>query len=243
MRWLLSILGSACLIILLFSPCKSQTTIDGSGKIAKETRQVSKFRKVSLFGSGKLVITQNKSESLILECDENILEHIQSKVKEEELEIGPKDVILNPSRPILYRLSLKQVDILKIFDSAVVEISDLKTKIFKAVVNNPESFHILKLDAESATFEITGPGTVRVDTGVTRTQVIFIRGPAKYNAPRFESDNAEIDITGAGQAKVWVKLKLDAKISRSGKVEYYGSPTISSDIPVSGKLKSLGEKP
>lgn len=41
------------------------------------------------------------------------------------------------------------------------------------------------------------------------------------------------------KANVWVVNKLNIKISGSGKLDYYGSPRISSSVSGSGKVTAL----
>jgi hypothetical protein len=243
MKWFPIFLGFVSLIFLSTSPCGSQTIVNGSGQIEEESRAVSNFHKVSLTGSGILRITQGEKESLAIKCDKNILEYIRTEVKNGVLEIGPKDVSLRPSRPIKYTISLKHLNSLKILGSASVEIDDLKTDSFKAIVSKSESFNIKKIEAQSLTFEIGGSGTVSVGSGMAESQKISIQGSAKFSAPELKSGDIEIDITGSGNAKIWVTNELEAKIAGSGQIQYYGSPTVSSHISAAGKLKPLGSKP
>lgn len=104
----LSVIG-----IILFSiiSCNSKR-ISGSGTIIRESRSVSGFQRVSLSGAGHLFINQGDEESLEIECDDNILSYIKTRVNGGTLEIGPEKVSLDPSKPITYRLSLKNLQAL-----------------------------------------------------------------------------------------------------------------------------------
>jgi hypothetical protein len=243
MKWFLIFLGFVSLIFLSRSPCDSQTIVNGSGEIEEELREVYNFRKVSVIGSGCLRITQGAKESLEIKCDKNILEYIQTIVKNSVLEIGPKDVSLRPSRSIEYTLSLKHLNILKILGSASVEMDDLEAENFMAILNKSESFSVKKINAQSLAIEISGSGKVSIGSGTAKNQKISIQGSANFSAPKLKSENIEIDIAGSGTAKIWVTNKLEVKIAGSGQVQYYGSPTVSSDISATGKLKRLGPTP
>ena len=243
MKWFAMILGLASFAFLSTSACNSKKTIRGSGNITKESRQVSGFRKVSISGSGHLSITQGDIESLEIECDDILMPHIRTVVKNETLKIGPKDVSLRPSRPIEYRLSLIDFDTLRTSGSVSVESPALRTETLKVSVSGSGSFTLEKLEAQSLKFDISGSGEVNIESGESASQRVSISGSGDFNVPNLKSQNIEISISGSGKARVWVTEKLDIKISGSGKIQYYGSPTISSRVSGSGKIESLGTKP
>jgi len=243
MKWFAMILGLTGFAFFSTSACNSKTTIRGSGNITTESRQVSGFREVSVSGSGHLSITQGEIESLEIECDDNLMPYIQTVVKNETLKIGPKDVSLRPSRPIEYRLALRDLDTLRTSGSVSVESPALRTENLKASVSGSGSFSLEKLEAQSLTFDIRGSGEVNIESGESGSQTISISGSGEFNVPNLKSQDIEITISGSGRTKVWVTEKLDVKISGSGKIQYYGSPTVSSRVSGSGKIESLGTKP
>ena len=56
------------------------TIIKGSGNLITETRQVSNFDSIDLSGSGEVIVTQGGSESLTIETDDNVMEHVKAEV-------------------------------------------------------------------------------------------------------------------------------------------------------------------
>ena len=57
------------------------TIIKGSGNLITETRQVSNFDSIDLSGSGEVIVTQGGSESLTIETDDNVMEHVKAEVQ------------------------------------------------------------------------------------------------------------------------------------------------------------------
>ncbi len=87
MKYLMIILSF--IAIVLITPSSSYAkTVKGSGNIIKDSRSVAGFDKVSISGSGFLLITQGDEESLAIECDDNIASYIRSSVKDGTLNIG-----------------------------------------------------------------------------------------------------------------------------------------------------------
>ena len=228
-------------LLFLTNSCELKS-INGSGNIIKESRSVSGFNRVSISGSGHLFISQGDNESLIIECDANIEPHILSIVRDKTLEIGPKKLNLNPSEPIKYFLSLRNLRALKTSGSILVRSTALRTENLSVVINGSGKLILGSIEAQSITLNISGSGKVNIESGYSKNQRLSISGSGEFNVPNLKSENADINIRGSGKATVWVTNKLSIKISGSGKLYYYGSPRISSTISGSGKVDSLGAK-
>ena len=83
---------SVSIVALLFlSGCDWFTsvreTIEGAGSTVREERPVSYFSEIEAQGMGTIILTQGDQETLTVEAPENILPHIVTKVKGDELRI------------------------------------------------------------------------------------------------------------------------------------------------------------
>ena len=241
MKYLKIIILPLIMFLFFISACDFKS-INGSGKIIKNSRSVSGFNRITISGSGHLFIIQGNTESLQIECDDNIEPHILSIVKNETLEIGPKKVNLNPSKPIQYTLFLRNLSALKTSGAIKVKSNMLKTENLSVVMNGSGKFILGRIEAQSIEVDINGSGKVDIESGNSKYQNLSISGSGKFNLSKVKSENADVKISGSGKAKVWVVNKLNIKISGSGKLDYYGTPRISSNVSGSGKVDSLGEK-
>ncbi len=241
MKYLKIILSFIALV--LFTPGSSYAkTIKGSGNIIKDSRSVVGFDKVSISGSGFLLITQGDDESLVIECDDNIASHIRSSVKDETLYIGPKNINLKSSEPIKYRLSFKNLKSLKSSGSIRVNGDALKTESLGLWISGSGKISLGNIEAHSLTSSMSGSGEINIDSGHVEDQKIAMSGSGEVNASNLKSENTDLAISGSAKARVWATDELDIKISGSGKLYYYGSPTISTSISGSGNVESLGDK-
>jgi putative autotransporter adhesin-like protein len=238
---------SKIILILLILPlfltnsC-NVNSINGSGNIIKNSRSVSGFNRVSISGSGHLFIIQGNKESLTIDCDDNIEPYIFSIVKDKTLKIGPDKFNLNPSEPIKYTLTLRNIRALKTSGSILVKSNTLRTEKLKVEISGSGRFILDRIEAQSITFKINGSGKVDIESGNLQNQILSISGSGEFNLPNLKSENTDLNISGSGKAKVWVTNKLNIKISGNGKAYYYGTPIISSTISGSGKVDSLGTK-
>ena len=77
-RFLLTVL----IIGLFSSACGGAETIQGSGNVTSESRNVSNFNEVELQGIGNLTVQQTGSESLTIEAEENIIPYLKTEVQD-----------------------------------------------------------------------------------------------------------------------------------------------------------------
>ncbi len=229
-------------ILSLASGCGAKgfggAKIKGSGNIITQKRDVSEFHAIKLSGKGKLIITQGKTESLTIETDENLMQYLQTQVKDKTLHLKQKDVNLSPSKDILYKIDLINLKEIVIRGSGKVVASTLKGDNLVIQVHGAGHIKIDSLIADKFDLEIGGSGKCFVAGKVTE-QNIKIGGSGKYNAPKLDSKTTAIKIGGSGNVTVRTSDTLNIAISGSGNVNYYGNPKKQFSISGSGKTKHL----
>jgi carbon monoxide dehydrogenase subunit G len=200
-------------VLLLTASC---SVASGSGTVASESRAVSGFNAVEISGAGELSIEQTGTESLSIEAEDNILPLLTSEVSGGTLKLDKKPrAFLRTTKPITYRLTVKDLTRLGISGSATVRVSQLRTP----------SLHV----------EISGSGAVTA-AGTADDQQLEISGSGSYDAAQVTGKSATIDISGSGKATVNASDVLDVQISGSGTVTYSGDPRITQDVSGSGRL-------
>ena len=238
------------------------TTVKGSGNIVTKTYDVADFSGVTLAGFGDVYITQAETESLSVETDDNIFAQLDIRVTGNELILGTKpNVSLNPSRSIVYRLTVKDLNDIVLAGSgniysealqsdelrvSVAGSGDIKVKGFDGTglsIRLPGSGNITieKVAVTSVDTSINGSGDIKL-IGKAERQSIDVNGSGKYVAGDLETASADISIVGSGNLTVWVNDNLDVRVSGSGDVSYFGRPSVNQRGGGSGNVISLGEK-
>ena len=191
--------------------------IAGSGKIVTEPRTVSDFSAVSLSGSGHVIVEQTGTESLTVTADDNLLPYIKTEVHGNTLELGTKDSMtnLNPTEDIVYKLTVKNLDDVRISGSGQADV--------KSLTENQLQVRI------SGSGDMTGQGTVDdLD--------LRISGSGSYSGQQLKSKRATVGVSGSGSVLVNASDTLKASVSGSGSVEYVGDPQVSSNVSGSGSV-------
>jgi len=84
-----TLIVSVMLVSLLAASCVVKT-IEGSGDIETEARQVSGFDSIELSHMGDVYLTQGETEGLTVRADDNLLEYIVTEVVNGTLKLGVK---------------------------------------------------------------------------------------------------------------------------------------------------------
>ena len=186
----------------------------GSGTAGRETRQVSGIRAVQLTGDAVLSIEQTGVESLTVETDDNLLDHVSSDVVDGTL-VLEVDGIIDPTDSIAYEMTVADLESITLTGSGIVEVKDL--------------------EADRLDVSISGSGTVTV-AGTTAAQAADIGGSGRYNARELSSTTATVDISGSGTATVSVRDRLNVDIAGSGAVTYHGDPVVVQHVSGAGHV-------
>jgi putative autotransporter adhesin-like protein len=209
--WLLT----PCLVLL--SACVFDT-IAGSGNIITEPRTVSGFSRVSLSGSGQVVIEQTGTESLKVTADDNLLPYIKTEVRGETLELGWTNPMTNlrPTDEIIFRLTVKTLDGLDVSGSGKADARGL--------------------NAGRLRINISGSGDLSAQ-GTADDLDLGISGSGGYRGDELKAKRAVVGISGSGRAVIAANETLNANVSGSGSVEYIGDPEVSQHMSGSGSVR------
>jgi hypothetical protein len=192
-------------------------SISGSGHVISETRNMSGFSKVSLEGSGRVVIEQGGPESLTVTSDDNLLSHIKTEVRGSTLVLGEKSgVSLSPSQDIVFKVTLRTLDNLDVSGSGAAQAKGLQGSRMK--------------------IDISGSGDVSAE-GADDDLDVTISGSGRFRGDGLKSKRTRVDISGSGGAVVASSDTLDATVSGSGSIEYIGAPQVHQNISGSGSVR------
>lgn len=199
--------------------------VEGSGMIVKAQRAIGEFHAVRLNGEGHVIVTRGTTTGLTLEADDNFVSLIETSVENGTLVIGLDDaqgpLDLRETQPIRFYVS---------------------TPMFDGVeINGAGSVTADNFEAEQVGLTIDGSGEVKL-SGATRVLNIGIHGTGHVDASNLRATRTRIEIGGSGAVNAWATGQLDAAISGTGNIQYYGRPTINKVITGLGTLIALGDK-
>ena len=236
------VFGLLLLVAILSVTACNLSVTRGSGDLITETREVSNFDSIDLSGSGEVVITQGEGESLTIETDDNVMEHVKAEVSGGTLILGFEEGVnlVSPTR-LLFTVGVDELTSVSISGSGDIESDMIVTDRFDATISGSGDVLIPALTADAVEARISGSGEIDL-AGEAADQNINIGGSGSYRGGDLLGETVKVTIGGSGNATVWATESLDTNVSGSGSVSYYGRPSVSTDNSGSGDVTSLGEK-
>ena len=221
---------TGCIIVI------NGKSVQGSGNIITQEREVSEFSKVHLKGSGKVFLTPGKKQSLEIKTDDNIMPLIETDVSGNKLTISHGNNHLRPTSFEVY-ITLENLEGVRISGSGdIIGKGRFVTNTLYAEISGSGD---MDLEVETGLLEtkISGSGSIHL-SGKAEDYTVSISGSGKINAFDVDAKHVSVKISGSGDCRVSTSESLDAKISGSGDVYYRGRPQINAKISGSGSLKS-----
>lgn len=241
---------SGAMIVALFAAALFLTGCDantlggtrGSGNVTSEKRDVSGYHEIDLSGIGTLVIDQNGNEGLTIEGEDNVISKIRTAVNNGRLDIGVEPGMgINPTRPIKYTVSVKNLDYLELSGSGDVQAASLKADNLTYKLSGSGSADLKSMQLNGLNATLSGSGSITF-AGKTNTQDVVISGSGSYKASDLQSKEANVRVSGSGSATVRVSDKLNADVSGSGSITYYGNPgNVQQSKSGSGSINKAGD--
>jgi len=197
-------------------------TIRGSGDVVEQTRAVSGITGVNLATLGHLTIEVGNTESLRIEAEDNLMEYLETEVRNGSLRIGTQeDVRLDPTKPVNYYLTVTGLDTIVISSSGDIEMGELEADVLEV--------------------DISSSGDLDIASGQVKAQNVTISSSGNYTAEDLVSTEAEVRLNSSGSATIWVLDFLKANLNSSGDLRYRGDPTVDATTNSSGEVIQIGE--
>jgi len=237
-------LATALIASLMLSACTlgAVRNISGSGVIAEETREMSGISSVKFSTLGHLTITVGDTESLTIECEDNLFAYLLTEVDNGKLTIQSRpNLDIEPTKPLNFYLTVKALDRIEITSSGDIEASDLQAGQFSIKISSSGNLEMGELEAETLEVELRSSGNLDIAGGKVKTQNIKLTSSGNYNAENLESDEAEVKISSSGTVTIWVKNHLTADLSSDGEIRYQGNPKVDVSSDSSGGVIKIDD--
>jgi hypothetical protein len=176
----------------------------GNGVKATEVREVGDFEKVAAKGVANVVITVGQPKSVTVTVDENLMELVETEVKDHQL-------VISTSRSISTGIGLNvEITVPTLTEAGVSGVGDI-------TVN----------DASGATLQlrVSGAGNIRASGTVGNVEA-RVSGVGDVELRELNAENVKVSVSGSGGAQVYASKSVDATVSGVGGIDIYGNPEI-----------------
>lgn len=182
----------------------------GSGKIVRQEREVEPFHAVVIDGAFTVEITGGSEFGLVVSGEDNLLEHIETRVADGRLQISANGSYCS-THAMVIQLTTKMLDQISA-DGATDITADL---------------HDLQLTDMSVA--LNGTCTMR-SRGSAAQLHVHLQGTAELDATEFKSTIVNVTARDATVAKLSVAQILKGVSSDASAIYYLGTPQLEVDI-------------
>jgi hypothetical protein len=224
-RWLLAaaaaaLVGAGIVIGLVINDQTGDTStgvgVEGSGVPASETRDVASFAAVDLAGSNTVTIHVGGKPSVVVSADDNLLDHVTTRVDGGKLVIGTIPGSFSTRSPMNVDVTVPSLDALTLSGSGIVSADGI--------------------DSEKLTIALPGSGVLRA-SGTATTLDVDHSGSGDAQLEGLTATNVHAVLGGSGRIVVTATKSLDATVSGSGAIFYRGDPEqVATNVTGSGAV-------
>lgn len=209
--------------------------IRGNGNVEKETRNISSFSAIDISSAFEIYLTQGNSEALVIEADENLMEHIITEVRGGILKIYVKGNIRNV-KTMKAHISFKMMDKIELSGACNIrgegtyKFNDLDIEVSGA------SEIKMNLTADKVYLDLSGASDIEF-TGSANKLTIEVSGATEVYAQDFEVKECSINASGASTIKVFATEELSVDASGASTVRYKGQPMVNFDTSGASSIR------
>lgn len=263
---------AAAIISLAFVSCtfnydeESSTgwdKIKGNGKIVTQNYDVSAFKEISITLPATVNFTVSDTYTCAVRVDENILEYLEIKVKNDELIMKKTDIsknlratefVIELSAPSLEEITLAgsgkftvssplegdELDVNVAGSGGIVFNEKINYQKIELMVAGSGDLDCSEMIADELEATIAGSGDIKVDSGTVHGAEVSVAGSGDI-VLTCDIKNLEANIAGSGDIKARVNGRLEYTIFGSGEIGYYGNPTLKGSKVGQDNITRLGD--
>lgn len=229
------------LIGLLATSCEIKIdgieSISGNKKVVTENRTVNEpFTQIEASRGLDVEVTQSDILSIVVEADENLLDHIETKISNGTLKItSDKNIKRAKSKKIKISVSNPE----KVRASSAAEIEFKNTVIIPSITLKSSSGGEINatVEAENIIGESSSGGEISIEGKALFLEVSASSG-GEIDAKDLLANEITASASSGGTVKVRPILSLDGKASSGGTINYYNEPkSVIKKVSSGGSIK------
>ncbi len=232
------VLAGLLLAVVFVSSTNSLSAQRASGNknVVNQERPVEPFTGIDVGGAFNVYLTIRDQFSLIIETDENLLEKITTKIRNEKLTITSSG-IRNASKLNIY-VSAPEISYVNVSGAATLKSDNTLAADYLELIASGASNLSLDVDVDELVTEASGASSVKL-TGTAFNHKVKASGASDVKAGNLLTTNTTVAASGAADVKINASEKVTRKISGAGSVKVTGAPEIMQATGDTGRTSSF----
>ncbi len=234
------LLTTVLFAFLLNTGCINEVnTLKGDGNLTTMNHDIGYFNKLDLRGMFNVILKEGKEESLVIETDDNLHQHINIEIKNNVLHINSdRDIMLRPSK---MDIRITYTDLENLSSGGACNLTGkttIRAESFTLDISGAAAGE-LNFETENLETNVSGASSITL-TGYANSHKVTLSGASKLMAKNLNTEKTLINLSGAGAANIYATQLLDASLSGVGSIKYEGNPkTRLTNVSGIGSIRSI----
>lgn len=216
---------------------KNNRRIKESGVQTTQNRTTKTYDAINAGGSFKVVLVAGTEGTITITGDENIITHIVTEVKNNELHIYfEKNLSITYRSQIIVTVPVEAISGITFAGSGdVVSKTTLNATNFNVKLSGSGDVDIA-VNATKVSATLAGSGDINISGKTTELEAKVV-GSGDIDCGKLVSENATVTVSGSGDLKVNCTNNLTAAVAGSGTIKYKNKPaTMNKTVAGSGEI-------
>lgn len=234
-----------CLVVIIISALSacsfgpitfiSPNRVQGSGVVTEATLPVTDFSGIDLATLGDVHIEFGSNEGLRIEAEDNLIPYFVATVVNGMLKIDttPDTIILNPTQPILFYVTVVNLDSVTISGSGDIFVPAVDTSSFSASISGSGDIIMSDLNADAIDLSISGSGTIQGNQTDCTNLTVDISGSGNVLLQDLTANSVDGQIPGSGDIRIQDGMVENQTICLDGSGDYEAGNVESNSVDIS----------
>lgn len=202
------------------------TIIKGNGNVVKEERNVAEFSGIYVSSAINIILEKGNQQKILVETDENIMEHISTQVEGNVLRVKIKNAltIRKATKMNVYVTYTGLNNLSASGASSIKGDEEINAKNLKIESSGASDINI-NVDSENIEVDISGASDLIIK-GKTSVLKGEASGASNLLAKGLVIGKAFLEVSGASDAKINVTELMNADVSGASSLKYTGNPEV-----------------
>lgn len=188
-----------------------------------ETRNISAFDKLEVFGNVVVELTKGTEEKCVVESQEISLDKITTKMEGRTLKINMSRELYSAGKTV--RILLTYVQIYEISSKGGADVKSDGPLTADRIVFTAATGGNIYCDVDVKTLQVSvGQGSLIVSAGKAVNQEVEASSGGVFSAYELECQESLVSVVSKGKVKINTSKSLNANASTGGWVGYLGKP-------------------
>lgn len=233
------LLVSAAVLLGGCTDILGEQLIDGRGPVVYQSRSVGSFTAISNSTNVDVEILYSSNDRVWVRAEENLVPYIRTRVQNGVLRIYTDNVTLRPRQEMVVEVDVRTLRRIDSSGSGFIFGDLLNADRLEVNTSGSGAINLPGLLADSLVIISSGSGDVTTSGDVESLRV-NMSSSGRVETRDLTAFEADATISGSGSATIRVRDYLNAVLSGSGNLRYFGSPLVDETVTGTGRVERLG---